>query len=84
MLYNFNKFINESKEDEFRSLKKGDIILYSATRFEVKKADEYQIALSPVKKVEGEPFKTVKVNLSQYKEKGGGIIQKAKKEENED
>ena len=85
MLYNFNQFINESKEDEFRSLKKGDVILYAGARYTVKSANEYSISLTPLKRAAGDSSnKSLKANLAQYKERGGGIIEKAKKEEDED
>ncbi len=84
MLYNFNQYINESKEDEFRSLEKGDIILYAGARYKVKTANEYAISLTPIKKAQGADNKALKANLAQYKERGGGIIEKAKKEEDED
>lgn len=84
MLHSFNRFINESKEDEFRSLKKGDIVLYIGAKYQVKSADGYLATLVPLKKAEGEPSRTVKANLAQYKERSGGIVEKFREKEDED
>jgi hypothetical protein len=80
MLRNFNQFINESKEDEFRSLEKNDVILYDATRYKVNSANDFTISISPIKGAS----RTKSVSLAQYKEKGGAIISRAEKKEKKD
>lgn len=78
-MLNFNQFINESKEDEFNSLKKGDVILHQGTRCEIKSVQKNKEGLVDVIKLD----KTGKsLNLNQYKQQVSGVIKK--KEEDED
>jgi hypothetical protein len=91
MLHNFNQFINESKEDEFNSLVKGDIVLHRGHRCKVtsvakdKEGLVYSIGIDPAEKREASKFDRT-LNLSQFKQQVSGVIkkEKTKKEEDED
>lgn len=77
-MLNFNQFINESKdkEDEFNSINAGDTVNWKGTRYKVKKAGHGVIQLP--RREGNDP---IKVNLGQWKQYGGRVIEKEKKED---
>jgi hypothetical protein len=89
MLNNFNQFINESKEDEFNSIVKGDIVLHRGHRCKVlsvmkdKEGIVYSIKIDPIERKEASKFDR-SLNLSQFKQQVSGVIKKEKTEEDED
>ena len=74
-MLNFNQFVNESKDHEFESIEKGDLVRYAA-RFEVKKVNDGSIVLAGKNS-------DVKVNKNMWKQRNGIIIEK-KKDSNKD
>jgi hypothetical protein len=89
MLNNFNQFINESKEDEFNSIVKGDIVLHRGHRCKVlsvmkdKEGIVYSIKIDPIERKEASKFDR-SLNLSQFKQQVSGVIKKEKTEEDGD
>ncbi len=85
-MLNFYQFINESKEDDFNSLIKGDIVLRRGTRFEVKSILKNKeglidtVKIAPVKRMDDSTH-TSTLNLSQFKEQVSNVIKKAKEDE---
>ena len=75
-MLNFNQFINESKDNEFESIEKGDIVRWMGSRYQVKKASDGAIT------IEGRS-KDIQINKGMWKERGGVIIEK-KKDSNKD
>ena len=75
-MFNFNQFVNESKDDEFNSIKANDLVIWRGTRYKVKKAGHGIIHLP---KKDGDD--TIKISLGQWKQYGGRIIEKTKKED---
>jgi hypothetical protein len=75
-MFSFNQFVNESKDHEFESIEKGDLVRYAATRYEVKKVNDGAIVLDG-------KHGDVKVNKNMWKQRGGIIIEK-KKDSNKD
>ena len=75
-MLNFNQFINESKDNEFESIEKGDIVRWMGSRYQVKKASDGAIT------IEGRS-KDIPISKGMWKERGGVIIEK-KKDSNKD
>lgn len=75
-MLNFNQFVNESKDNEFESIEKGDLVRYAATRFEVKKVNDGAIVLDG-------KHGDVRVNKNMWKQRNGTILEK-KKDSNKD
>lgn len=75
-MLNFNQFVNESKDHEFESIEKGDLVRYAATRFEVKKVNDGAIVLAG-------KHGDVRVNKNMWKQRSGTILEK-KKDSNKD
>lgn len=75
-MLNFNQFVNESKDHEFNSIEKNDIVNWKGTKYKVKKAGSGVIQLP---RRQGND--TIKVNLGQWNQYGGKLVEKAKKED---
>jgi len=75
-MLNFNQFINESKDNEFESIEKGDTIRWMGTRCQVKRATDGVITIAGKNK-------DIQINRGMWKERGGVIIEK-KKDSNKD
>lgn len=73
-MLNFNQFINESKDHEFDSIEKDDIINWAGSRYTVKKAGHGVIILDG-------RSRDIKINKGMWKERGGKVIEKSKKED---
>jgi hypothetical protein len=85
MLYNFNKFLNESKEDEFNTLVPGDIVLHRGFRCEVKsvfKDKNETVDAIKINSPQGKDHRTL--SLAQFKQQVSGVIKKEKTEKDED
>jgi hypothetical protein len=77
-MFNFNQFVNESKDHEFNSIDANDIVNWKGAKYKVKKVGHGIIHLP---KREGTD--TIKVSLGQWKQYSGKLIEKAeKKDEN--
>jgi len=70
-MLNFNQFINESKDNEFESIEKGDIVRYAASRYKVKKVNDGAIVLDG-------KHGDVRVNKNMWNQRNGIIIEKNK------
>ena len=70
-MLSFNQFINESKDHEFESIEKGDIVRYDATRYEVEKVNSGSIVLASKRN-------SVKVNKNMWNQRNGTILEKKK------
>jgi hypothetical protein len=75
-MFSFNQFVNESKDHEFESIEKGDLVRYAATRYEVKKVNDGSIVLDG-------KHGDLRVNKNMWKQRNGIIIEK-KKDSNKD
>lgn len=80
-MLNFDKFINESQENEFNSLEKGDIILHRGTRCEVKSVLTNKEGGVDTIKLD-KSNKTL--NLAQFKQQVSGVIKKQEKKKEDD
>jgi hypothetical protein len=70
-MLSFDQFINESKDHEFESIEKGDIVRYDATRYEVEKVNSGSIVLASKRN-------SVKVNKNMWNQRNGKILEKKK------
>lgn len=70
-MLSFNQFINESKDHEFESIEKGDIVRYDATRYEVEKVNSGSLVLASKRN-------SVKVNKNMWNQRNGKILEKKK------
>ena len=70
-MFSFNQFVNESKDHEFESIEKGDIVRYDATRYEVEKVNSGSIVLASKRN-------SVKVNKNMWNQRNGKILEKKK------
>jgi hypothetical protein len=89
-MLNFDQFINESREGEFNSLEKGDIVLHRGFRFEVKSILKNKegmvdtVKIAPIKRLDDSTH-SKSLSLAQFKQQVSGVIKKEKtKDENED
>ena len=70
-MLSFDQFINESKDHEFESIEKGDIVRYDATRYEVEKVNSGSLVLASKRN-------SVKVNKNMWNQRNGKILEKKK------
>ncbi len=73
-MFNFNQFINESKDHEFDSLEVGDNVQIGGKTYPIEKIG-YGIIHLPSK------YGDIKVNKNQWRERGGRVIKKNKNNE---
>jgi hypothetical protein len=66
-MLNFNQFVNESKDHEFDSIKKGDTIRWVGAKYTVKKAGDGIIIIKG-------HSKDIRINKGMWKQKSGEII----------
>jgi preprotein translocase subunit YajC len=76
-MLNFDQFVNESKDHDFESIKKGDHVLWMGGRYAVKKAADGVIVL------EGRG-KDIRVNKGMWKQRGGSIVEKKEDSHNDE
>jgi hypothetical protein len=62
-MLNFNQFVNESKDNDFDSIKKGDTIRWVGSKHTVKKAGDGIILIQI-------GSKSIRINKGMWKERG--------------
>jgi hypothetical protein len=70
-MLNFKQFVNESKDHDFDSIEKGDVVLLIGHRYTVKKVGSGVIVLDGKNK-------ELRVNKGMWKERNGKIQEKKK------